>query len=58
MQTPQRPMPSLLRSYLTMGGWVSDHAVIDHGMQTIHVLTALEVAKVTPQRAKVLRALA
>ncbi len=54
----QLPMPALLRSYLTMGGWVSDHAVVDHAMGTLHVLTVLDVAKVPPARAKVLRALA
>lgn len=53
----QRPMPPLLRTYLAMGGWVSDHAVIDPEMQTLHVLTALEIAKVPTARAKALRAL-
>lgn len=57
-QVAQQPMPPLLRSYLTLGGWVSDHAVVDHAMGTLHVLTVLEVAKVPPARAKVLRALA
>jgi len=56
--TPQTPMPALLRTYLTMGGWVSDHAVVDPTMHTLHVLTGLETARVPPQRAAALRALA
>jgi len=52
------PMPPLLRTYLAMGGWVSDHAVIDHKMNTLHVFTCLEVASVPPSRAAALRALA
>ncbi len=51
------PMPPLLRSYLGMGGWVSDHAVVDHQMQTLHVFTGLETAKVPPRRAAALRAM-
>jgi L-ornithine Nalpha-acyltransferase len=50
------PLPSLLRSYLAMGGWVSDHAVIDHQMQTLHVFTCLDIAAVPPARARALRA--
>ncbi len=53
-----RPMPPLLRTYLAMGGWVSDHAVIDRQMQTLHVFTCLDVAAVPPARAHALRALA
>lgn len=52
------PMPSLLRTYLAMGGWVGDHAVIDRSLNTMHVFTCLEVAKVPPARARALRALA
>jgi putative hemolysin len=51
-------MPPLLRSYLAMGGWVSDHGVIDHDLGTCHVFTALEVAKIPPARARALRAIA
>lgn len=53
-----RAMPSLLRSYLAMGGWVSDHAVIDRKMNTMHVFTGLEIDAVPPARAAALRALA
>ncbi|MBT2131256.1 GNAT family N-acetyltransferase [Aliiroseovarius lamellibrachiae] len=51
-----RMMPPLLRSYLTMGGWVSDHAVVDHDLNTLHVFTGLEIASVPPARARLLRA--
>ncbi|MBQ2263393.1 MAG: GNAT family N-acetyltransferase [Loktanella sp.] len=50
------PLPSLLRSYLAMGGWVSDHAVIDRQMNTLHVFTCVDIAAVPPARAKALRA--
>ncbi|MBI1172776.1 GNAT family N-acetyltransferase [bacterium] len=50
-------LPALLRTYLAMGGWVSDHAVIDHDMDTLHVLTGLETARVSPARARALRAI-
>lgn len=48
-------MPPLLRSYLAMGGWVSDHAVIDPDLGTIHVFTGLEVASIPSARARLLR---
>lgn len=51
-------LPPLLRSYLAMGGWVSDHAVIDRDLDTLHVFTAVEVARIPPARARALRALA
>lgn len=51
-------LPPLLRTYLTMGGWVSDHAVIDHDLQTLHVFTGLEISAVPSARARALRILA
>ncbi|WP_281982883.1 GNAT family N-acetyltransferase [Thalassorhabdomicrobium marinisediminis] len=51
-------VPPLLRSYLTMGGWVSDHAVIDHEMNTLHVFTGLQISAIPPARARALRAIA
>lgn len=54
----QAAMPPLLRTYLMMGGWVSDHAVVDRGLNTLHVFTGVEIAKVPPARARALRALA
>ena len=58
LQNGLRGMPPLLRSYLAMGGWVSDHAVIDRALDTIHVFTGVEIAAVPPARARLLRALA
>jgi len=53
-----RGMPPLLRTYLLMGGWVSDHAVVDHDMNTLHVFTGVEVSAIPPTRKRLLRALA
>lgn len=53
-----RAMPPLLRTYLAMGGWVSDHAVLDHELDTLHVFTGLEIAAIPPARARALRAVA
>ncbi|MCK8462657.1 GNAT family N-acetyltransferase [Aliiroseovarius sp. S1339] len=52
-----RTMPPLLRTYLLMGGWVSDHAVVDHDLNTLHVFTGLEIGAVPPTRARLLRAI-
>jgi len=52
-----KAMPPLLRTYLAMGGWVSDHAVIDRDLGTLHVFTGLEVGAVPPGRARALRGL-
>ena len=51
-------MAPLLRTYLMMGGWVSDHAVIDARLNTLHVFTGLEIAAIPPARARALRAIA
>ena len=51
-------MPVLLRSYLTLGGWVSDHAVPDLDLDTLHVFTAVEIAAIPPARARALREIA
>lgn len=51
-------LPPLLRTYLGMGGWVSDHAVIDRELDTLHVFTCVEVDRVPPARAASLRAVA
>jgi putative hemolysin len=53
-----KTMPPLLRSYLTMGGWVSDHAVVDRDLNTLHVFTGLEIRLIPPARARALRAVA
>ncbi len=51
-------MPPLLRTYLLMGGWVSDHAVVDRDLGTMHVFTGLEIGRVPPARARLLRGVA
>lgn len=53
-----KTMPPLLRSYLTMGGWVSDHAVVDRDLNTLHVFTGLEIRAIPAARARILRAVA
>ncbi len=50
-------MPPLLRTYLLMGGWVSDHAVVDRQMNTLHVFTGLEIGAIPENRKRLLRAL-
>ena len=51
-------LPPLLRTYLGMGGWVSDHAVVDRDLDTLHVFTCVEVDGVPRARAASLRAVA
>ncbi len=53
-----RAMPPLLRSYLMMGGWVSDHAVVDRQMNTLHVFTGLEIDAIPEPRKRLLRMVA
>ena len=54
MRRAMRAMPPLLKSYLMMGGWVSDHAVIDAQMNTIHVFTGVEIDSIPPARKRLL----
>lgn len=49
-------MPPLLRTYLAMGGWVSDHAVVDNDLGTLHVFTGVEINRIPKARARFLRA--
>ena len=58
LKAAMKAMPPLLRTYLMMGGWVSDHAVVDRDLNTLHVFTGLEVAAISPARKKLLRAMA
>ena len=51
-------MPPLLKTYLAMGGWVSDHAVVDRDLGTLHVFTGLEVSAIPASRKRLLRAVA
>lgn len=48
-------MPPLLRGYLSLGGWVSDHAVIDEDLNTLHVFTGVEWRHVPSRIARLLR---
>ena len=50
-----RAMPPLLRTYLMMGGWVSDHAVVDRDLDTLHVFTGLEISAIPAARKRLLR---
>lgn len=43
-------MPPLLRSYLALGGWVSEHAVVDASLGTMHVFTAVETGAIPAGR--------
>ncbi|MGP9788976.1 GNAT family N-acetyltransferase [Roseinatronobacter sp. NSM] len=53
----KQALPALLRMYLGMGGWVSDHAIIDPELDTLHVFTAVATATIPPARLRALRAL-
>lgn len=55
VKTALKAMPPLLRSYLAMGGWVSDHAVRDRDLGTLHVFTGLELGRVPARRKQLLR---
>ena len=48
-------MPPLLKTYLSMGAWVSDHAVIDSNMNTLHLFTGMEISKIPENRKQFLR---
>ncbi|WP_297774009.1 GNAT family N-acetyltransferase [uncultured Roseovarius sp.] len=58
LKVAMRRMPPLLRTYLMMGGWVSDHAVIDRQLDTLHVFTGVEIRAIPDARKRVLRGLA
>jgi putative hemolysin len=52
------PMPALLKSYLSLGGWVGEYAVIDPDMNRLHVFTCLPVCAMSATRVARLRAVA
>lgn len=56
LREAMRRMPPLLRTYLAMGGWVSDHAVVDRDLNTLHVFTGLEISRIPETRKRLLRA--
>jgi len=58
LKAAQKRMPPLLRTYLLMGGWVSDHAVVDNDLNTLHVFTGLEIKGIPANRKRLLRATA
>ncbi len=58
LKLAQRRMPPLLRTYLVMGGWVSDHAVVDNDLNTLHVFTGLQIKGIPESRKRLLRATA
>ena len=58
LKLAMKGMPPLLRTYLVMGGWVSDHAVVDNELNTLHVFTGVEIKRVPKSRARLLRATA
>jgi len=58
LKLAMRHMPPLLRTYLLMGGWVSDHAVIDRNLGTLHVFTGVEIGAIPDTRKRLLRAMA
>jgi hypothetical protein len=53
-----RALPPLLRGWLGLGAWVSDHAVIDRDAGALRVLAILDLARLPRARAEALRALA
>jgi len=58
LRAAQHAMPPLLRTYLMMGGWTSDHAVVDRDLDTLHVFTGLEIGAIPARRKRLLRAVA
>jgi L-ornithine Nalpha-acyltransferase len=55
LRAAMRAMPPLLRTYLAMGGWVSDHAVVDRDLGTLHVFTGVEIKAVPAGRVRLLQ---
>ena len=45
----------LLVIQIALGGWVSDHAVVDPGLRTMHVFTGVEVGAIPPARRRLLQ---
>lgn len=43
-------LPPLLRFYLSLGAWVSDHAVLDAYLDTLHVFTCVDVQTIPAAR--------
>lgn len=58
LKRAQAQLPPLLRSYLSMGGWVGDHLVVDRDLDTCHVFTGLLVDNIPARRQSQLRSVA
>ncbi len=57
MQPEAADMPGLLRLYLGLGAWVSDHAVRDLDLDTLHVFTAVDLSTLPSRRVRLLSGL-
>jgi putative hemolysin len=55
---PPTVLPAILRSWLNLGARVSDHAVIDRDLDTLHVFTGLPVSAIPPARRRVILGMA
>ncbi len=51
-------LPPLLRYYVSLGAWVSDHAVKDFDLKTLHVFTGLNIKSIPKHRKKFLTRIA
>lgn len=54
VRAAMRKMPPLLRTDLMLGDWISDHAVVDRQLNTLHVFTGLETRLVSAGRRRLL----
>ena len=50
-------MPPLLRTYLGMGGYVSNRFVVDHELDTLHIFAGLDTSAIPAARVQSLRSL-
>jgi len=57
LKKAKKNLPPLLSFYLNLGGWVSDHVVIDYDLETMHVFTGLEVKEIPEKRLNFLKKL-
>ncbi|MGY6533997.1 MAG: GNAT family N-acetyltransferase [Pararhodobacter sp.] len=58
---PQRPpadLPTILRFYTSLGGWVSDAVVIDPDLDTCVLFTCVEIATMPPAQQRLMQSLA
>lgn len=55
---PPPGLPSILRFYTSLGGWVSDALVIDHDLDTCVLFTCVETATMPPAQQRLMQSLA